>query len=89
MAKKPPYPKFDKSLLKDGTKVEGSESFITSPRDWEGYINRRGKDIVWETEEINLPELVAVIKAKGISAQEKFLNVQYVRAEARSLAQFA
>ena len=68
MAKKPAYQKFDKSLLNDGTKVEGSENFVTSARDWEGYINRRGKDIVWETEGCNIPELVAVVKAKEIQA---------------------
>ena len=74
MAKKPKYPKFDKSLLKDGSRIEGSEKFITSPRDWEGWIDRRGtylfgcKTLLWETEGSNLPEFVAVVKAKGIQA---------------------
>ena len=66
MAKKPPYPKFDKSLLRDGTKIQGSENWTTSPRDWEGYLDRRGKDIVWELEGVGIPELREVIKAKGV-----------------------
>ena len=41
MAKKPKYPKFDKSLLKDGSRIEGSEKFITT-QGWEGWIDRRG-----------------------------------------------
>ena len=65
MAKKPPYPKFDKSLLRDGTKIHGSENWTTSPRDWEGYLDRRGKDIVWELEGVGIPELREVIRAKG------------------------
>ena len=65
MAKKPPYPKFDKSLLRDGTKIQDSENWTTSPRDWEGYLDRRGKDIVWELEGVGIPELREVIRAKG------------------------
>ena len=49
--KKDKYSKFDKSLLKDGTKIPGSENWTTSPRDWEGYLDRKGKDILWELEE--------------------------------------
>ena len=55
--KKDKYSKFDKSLLKDGTKIPGSENWTTSPRDWEGYLDRKGKDILWELEETNIPEL--------------------------------
>ena len=60
------YPKLDKSLLSDGTKIQGSENWTTSPRDWEGYLDRRGKDIVWELEGVGIPELREVIKAKGV-----------------------
>ncbi len=66
MAKKPPYPKFDKSLLRDGTKITGSENWTTSPRDWEGFLNRKGKHILWELDGVGIPELREVIKAKGI-----------------------
>ena len=64
--KKDKYSKCDKSLLKDGTKIPGSENWTTSPRDWEGYLDRKGKDILWELEETNIPELQKVIETKGI-----------------------
>ena len=63
--KKDKYSHFDKSLLKDGTKIPGSENWTTSPRDWEGYLDRKGKDILWELEETNIPELQKVIETKG------------------------
>ena len=68
MKKKLPHPRFDKSLLNDGTKIPNAENFETPPRDLEGFLNRRGKDILWETEGCNIPELVEVIKAKGINS---------------------
>ena len=67
--KKDKYSKFDKSLLKDGTKILDSESQTTSPRDWEGYLDRKSKDILWELEATNIPELQKVIEAKGIYNQ--------------------
>ena len=70
--KKDKYSKFDKSLLKDGTKIPGSENWTTSPRDWEGFIDRKSKGsklpIVWETSVMNIPEMVKVIEAKGLKA---------------------
>jgi hypothetical protein len=36
------------------------------PTDWEGYLDRKGKDILWELEETNIPELQKVIETKGI-----------------------
>ena len=47
-------------------KIPGSENWTTSPRDWEGYLDRKGKDILWELEETNIPELQKVIETKGI-----------------------
>ena len=44
------------------------EEFVTPPRDWEGFMDRKGKDILWETSVMNIPELETVIKAKGLEA---------------------
>ena len=41
---------------------------MTPPRDWEGFIDRKCKDILWETSAMNIPELETVIKAKGLEA---------------------
>ena len=64
--KKDKYSKFDKSLLKDGTKIQGSEELETKPRYWEGFLDKRAKNIVWELDAMNIPELEQVIKTKGI-----------------------
>ena len=64
--KKDKYSKFDKSLLKDGTKIQGSEEWETKPRYWEGFLDKRAKNIVWELAAMNIPELEQVIKTKGI-----------------------
>lgn len=57
-----------KLTLSNGVKLPDAELFVTPPRDWEGFMDRRGKDILWETTEMNIPELETVIKAKGLEA---------------------
>ena len=55
-----------KLTLSNGVKFSNAEEFVTPPRDWEGYLDRKGKDILWELEETNIPELQKVIETKGI-----------------------
>ena len=57
-----------KLTLSNGVKLSNSEQFVTPPRDWEGFMDRKGKDILWETSVMNIPELETVIKAKGLEA---------------------
>ena len=57
-----------KLTLSNGVKFLNAEEFVTPPRDWEGFMDRRGKDILWETSVMNIPELETVIKAKGLEA---------------------
>ena len=57
-----------KLTLSNGVKLSNAEQFVTPPRDWEGFMDRRGKDILWETSVMNIPELETVIKAKGLEA---------------------
>ena len=57
-----------KLTLSNGVKFSNAEEFVTPPRDWEGFIDRKGKDILWETSVMNIPELETVIKAKGLEA---------------------
>ena len=57
-----------KLTLSNGTLFPDAEEFITPPRDWEGFMDRKGKDIIWETSVMNIPELEKVIKAKGLEA---------------------
>ena len=47
-------------------KVQGSEEWETKPRYWEGFLDKRAKNIVWELDAMNIPELEQVIKTKGI-----------------------
>ena len=61
------YPQFDKSRLKDGTQLNSIKGQV-SPRDWEGFLDRRGSDLKWETEGCNIPILTEVIKGKGLEA---------------------
>ena len=63
--KKDRYSKFNNSILKDGTKIPNSDSWTTSPRDWEAFLDRKGKDVVWELDGVGIPELREVIRAKG------------------------
>ena len=51
----------------DGTKLNSIKGQV-SPRDWEGFLDRRGSDLKWETEGCNIPILTEVIKGKGIEA---------------------
>ena len=55
-----------KLTLSNGVRLPDAELFVTPPRDWEGYLDRKGKDILWELEETNIPELQKVIETKGI-----------------------
>ncbi len=57
-----------KLTLSNGVKFSNAEEFVTPPRDWEGFMDRKGKDILWETSVMNIPELETVIKAKGLEA---------------------
>ena len=57
-----------KLTLSNGVKFSNAEEFVTPPRDWEGVMDRKGKDILWETSVMNIPELETVIKAKGLEA---------------------
>ena len=57
-----------KLTLSNGVKFSNAEEFVTPPRDWEGFMDRRGKYILWETSAMNIPELETVIKAKGLEA---------------------
>ena len=57
-----------KLTLSNGVKFSNAEEFVTPPRDWEGFMDRKGKDILWETSAMNIPELETVIKAKGLEA---------------------
>ena len=57
-----------KLTLSNGVKLPDAELFVTPPRDWEGFMDRKGKDILWETSVMNIPELETVIKAKGLEA---------------------
>ena len=57
-----------KLTLSNGVKLPDAELFVTPPRDWEGFMDRKGKDIIWETSVMNIPELERVIKAKGLEA---------------------
>ena len=61
------YSQFDKSRLKDGTKINYEKGQVSS-RDWEGFLDRRGSNLKWEIEGCNIPTLTEVIKAKGISS---------------------
>ena len=61
------YPQFDNSRLNDGTKIKYQKGQV-SPRDWEGFLDRKGSDIKWEIEGCNIPTLKEVIKAKGLSS---------------------
>ena len=36
-----------KLTLSNGVKLPDAELFVTPPRDWEGFMDRRGKDILW------------------------------------------
>ena len=47
-------------------KIQGSEEWETKPRYWEGFLDKRAKNIVWELDAMNIPELEQVIKTKGI-----------------------
>ena len=55
-----------KLTLSNWVRLPDAELFVTPPRDWEGYLDRKGKDILWELEETNIPELQKVIETKGI-----------------------
>ena len=44
------YSQFDKSFLKDGTKIKYQKGQIP-PRVWEGFLDLKGSDIKWETED--------------------------------------
>ena len=57
-----------KLTLSNGVKFSNAEEIVTPPRDWEGFMDRKGKDILWETSVMNIPELETVIKAKGVEA---------------------
>ena len=57
-----------KLTLSNGVELPDAELFVTPPRDWEGFMDRRSKDILWETSAMNIPELETVIKAKGLEA---------------------
>ena len=57
-----------KLTLSNGVKFSNAEEFVTPPRDWEGFMDRKGKDILWETSVMNIPELETVIKEKGLEA---------------------
>ena len=57
-----------KLTLSNGVKFSNAEEFVTPPRDWEGFMDRKGKDILWETSVMNIPELETVIKAKGLES---------------------
>ena len=57
-----------KLTLSNGVKFSNAEEFVTPPRDWEGFMDRKGKDILWETSVMNIPELETVIMAKGLEA---------------------
>ena len=57
-----------KLTLSNGVRLPDAELFVTPPRDWEGFIDRKSKDILWETSVMNIPELETVIKAKGLEA---------------------
>ncbi len=61
-----------KLTLSNGVKFSNAEEFVTPPRDWEGFIDRKSKGsklpIVWETSVMNIPEMVKVIEAKGLKA---------------------
>ena len=61
------YSQFDKSRLKDGTKINYEKGQV-SPGAWEGFLDRRGSNLNWEIEGCNIPTLTEVIKAKGISS---------------------
>ena len=61
------YSQFDKSFLKDGTKIKYQKGQIP-PRVWEGFLDLKGSDIKWEIEGCNIPTLTEVIKAKGLSS---------------------
>ena len=61
------YSQFDKSRLKDGTRIDYPKGQV-SPRDWEGFLDRKGSDIKWEVEGCNIPTLTKVIEAKGLSS---------------------
>ncbi len=61
------YPKFDKSRLVDGTKLNSIKGYVY-PRDLEEFLDRRGSDLKWETEGCNIPFLTEVIKGKGIES---------------------
>ena len=51
-----------KLTLSNGVKFSNAEEFVTPPREWEGVMDRRGKDILWETSAMNIPEVETVIK---------------------------
>ena len=61
-----------KLTLSNGVRLPDAELFVTPPRDWEGFIDRKSKGrklpIVWETSVMNIPEMVKVIEAKGLKA---------------------
>tara|TARA_B100000579_G_scaffold287048_1_gene238010 strand:- start:290 stop:496 length:207 start_codon:yes stop_codon:yes gene_type:complete len=61
------YSQFDKSHLKNGTKIKYQKGQV-SPRVWEGFLDKRGSNLKWELEGCNIPTLTEVIKAKGLSS---------------------
>ena len=61
------YSQFDKSRLKDGTKINYEKGQV-SPRDWEGFLDRRGSNLKGEIYGCNIQTFNEVIKAKSLSS---------------------